>query len=166
MTEINMRKKVLIALDYDPSAQDVAEAGFSLARTMSAEVILLHVISEFENPEFSPVNNSPRMEQFQANSAEGLKRASEDFLDNSKDHLGDDSIQTLVKFGDFAQSIIEAAKDFYADIIVIGSHSRKWAGKTDMGSVTVGVLHNSSVPLFIIPTRKIQIPNRKYAYED
>ena len=39
-------KKVLIALDYDPTAQKVAETGFSLAKTMGAEVILLHVISD------------------------------------------------------------------------------------------------------------------------
>ena len=39
-------KKVLIALDYDPTAQKVAEVGFSLAKTMGAEIILLHVISD------------------------------------------------------------------------------------------------------------------------
>jgi len=32
-------KKVLIALDYDPSAKKVAELGFSIAKTMNAEVI-------------------------------------------------------------------------------------------------------------------------------
>jgi hypothetical protein len=30
----NKMKKVLIALDYDPTAQKVAEVGFSLAKTM------------------------------------------------------------------------------------------------------------------------------------
>ena len=39
-------KKVLIALDYAPTAQKIAEAGFSLAKTLSAEVILLHVVAD------------------------------------------------------------------------------------------------------------------------
>ena len=37
-------KKVLIALDYDPTAQKVAEAGYSLAKSLNAEVILLDLI--------------------------------------------------------------------------------------------------------------------------
>jgi nucleotide-binding universal stress UspA family protein len=39
-------KKVLIALDYDLTSQKVAETGFSLAKTMGSEVILMHVISD------------------------------------------------------------------------------------------------------------------------
>src|SRR5665648_427725 len=42
----NKMKKVLIALDYDPTAQKVAEVGFSMAKDMNAEVTLLHVISD------------------------------------------------------------------------------------------------------------------------
>ena len=32
-------KKVLIALDYNPTAQKVAETGYSLAKAMKAKVI-------------------------------------------------------------------------------------------------------------------------------
>ena len=39
-------KKVLIALDYDPTAKKVAEVGFEFAKAMGAEVVLLHVISD------------------------------------------------------------------------------------------------------------------------
>ena len=38
-------KKVLIALDFDPSAQKIAETGFSFAQRMKAEVTLLHVLA-------------------------------------------------------------------------------------------------------------------------
>jgi len=54
-------KKVLIALDYNPTAQKVAEAGFSVAKTMNAEVILLHVVSEpvyYSSEEYSPIMGS------------------------------------------------------------------------------------------------------------
>ena len=39
-------KKVLIAIDYDPSAQKVAEAGYAMAMAMGANILLLHVIAE------------------------------------------------------------------------------------------------------------------------
>jgi nucleotide-binding universal stress UspA family protein len=38
-------KRILIALDYDPSAQKVAETGLSFAKAMKAEITLLHVLA-------------------------------------------------------------------------------------------------------------------------
>jgi nucleotide-binding universal stress UspA family protein len=159
MKTIN-KKKVLIALDYDPTAQKVAETGFSMAKSMSAEVILLHVISDpmyYSSTEYSPImgfSNYIDVSEIQLNSVDGLKKASQYFLDKLKQHLGDRDIQTLVKDGDFADAILKAAKEVHADIIVIGSHSRKWLENIVMGSVTEKVLHHTSIPLFIVPTRK------------
>ena len=87
-------------------------------------------------------------------SVDGLKNASLEYLDKSRQHLGDKTIQTIVKEGDFADSILETAKELNADIIVIGSHSRKWLENIVMGSVTEKVLHHTSIPLFIVPTKK------------
>jgi nucleotide-binding universal stress UspA family protein len=67
-------------------------------------------------------------------------------------HLGDDSIHTLVKEGDFADSILEAAKALKIDVIVLGSHGRQWLEKILIGSVASKVLRNTSIPLFIVPT--------------
>lgn len=156
----NKMKKVLIALDYDPTAQKVAEVGFSLAKTMGAEVTLLHVISDpvyYSSTEYSPImgfTGYMDMGPLVLDSVDGLKRASQHFLDKSKQHLGDKTIQTQVKEGDFAESILKTAKDLQVDIIVMGSHSRKWLEKIVIGSVTEKVLNHTSIPLFIIPTKK------------
>lgn len=153
-------KKVLIALDYNPTAQKVAETGAYLAKSLNAEVILLHVITNptfYATADFSPimgyngyVDVSPTLLQ----SVEGLKNASLEYLDKTRQHLGDTAIQTLVNEGDIADSILNTAKDVHADIIVMGSHSQKWLENILMGSVTEQVLNESSVPLFIIPTKK------------
>jgi nucleotide-binding universal stress UspA family protein len=87
-------------------------------------------------------------------SVEGLIKASLHFLDQTKRHLKDDSIQTRVGEGEFAESILKVAGEVHADVIVIGSHSQKWLEKIVMGSVTEKVLKHSTIPLFIIPTRK------------
>jgi nucleotide-binding universal stress UspA family protein len=153
-------KKVLIALDYDPTAQKVAEIGFSLAKTMGAEVILMHVTTDpvyYSSTEYSPIlgfTGHMDMGQFQLDSVDGMKKASEHFLNKSKKHLGDKTIQTIVKEGDIAISILKTAKNLHADIIVMGSHSRKWLENIVMGSVTEKVLHHTSIPLFIVPTKK------------
>ena len=51
-------KKILIAIDYDPTAQKVAEEGFELAKTMGAAVVLLHVIADpvyYSSTDYSPM---------------------------------------------------------------------------------------------------------------
>jgi len=152
--------KVLIALDYNPTAQKVAEVGFSMAKSMNAEVILLHVITDpvfYSTSGYSPImgfNGYIDMSPMQLDSVDGLKNASLQYLDKSKQHLGDKTIQTIVKEGDFADSILETARELHADIIVVGSHSRKWLENILMGSVTEKVLHNSKIPLLIVPTKK------------
>ncbi len=161
MKEIKM-KKVLIALDYNPTAQKVAEIGFSMAKAMKAEVILLHVIADpvyYSSEEYSPImgmsfSGYTNMDLLQLETVEGLIKASQLFLDKSKQHLGDKTIKTLVGEGDCAETIIKTADDLHIDIIVMGSHSRRWLENIVMGSVAEKVLHHTSIPLFIIPTKQ------------
>jgi nucleotide-binding universal stress UspA family protein len=153
-------KKILIALDYDPTAQKVAEAGFALAKAMVAEVVLLHVITDpvyYSSSAYSPImgfGGYMGLDTMEPGVVDELKNASFDFLGKSKAHLGDETIQTQVREGNVSDTILEAAKELQADIIVMGSHSRKWLEAIVMGSETEKVLHHTSTPLFIIPTKK------------
>ena len=159
--ETNKMKKVLIALDYNPTAQKVAEVGFAMAKTMNAEVILLHVMSDpvyYSSTGYDPVmgfTGFMDLGPMQLNINDGLKNASHQFLEKSKHHLGDKNIQTLVEEGDCAESILKTANGLNADIIVLGSHSQKWLENIVMGSVTEKVLHHTSIPLFIVPTKNM-----------
>ena len=153
-------KKVLIALDYDPTAQQVAETGFWFAKSMNADVILLHVIADpdyYSLTRYNPImgyTGYVDIGPLQLDVIENLKKASQLFLDQSRNYLGDENIQTLVKEGSFAECILETSKELRVDIIVMGSHSRRWLENIVMGSVTEKVLHHSSIPLLIIPTKK------------
>ena len=153
-------KKVLIALDYDPTAQKVAELGYEFAQSMSAEIILLHVITDpvfYSSSDYSPImgfsgylNNDP----LQLNTMEVLKAASLNFLDKTRIHLGDPTMHILAEEGDLADTILTTAKKTKSDLIILGSHSRKWLENIVMGSVAEEVLNRSTIPLLIIPTKK------------
>jgi nucleotide-binding universal stress UspA family protein len=153
-------KKVLIALDYDPTAKKVAEVGFEFAKAMGAEVVLLHVISDpvyYSSTDYSPIMGFTgylNADPLELNTTEVLKTASLNFLDKTRIHLGDTAIQTVVEEGDFADSIVKIAKKLHADMIILGSHSQKWLENIVMGSVTEEVLRQSEIPLLIIPTKK------------
>lgn len=150
-------KKVLIAIDYNPTAQNIAKKGYELAKSMNAQIILLHVVADYtyySSLDYSPImgfDSFSNLGVLQTNTIVELQNAAHDYLDKTKEYLGDDSIQTMVKDGDFGQAIVDAAKELDVDVIVLGSHSRRGLEKILMGSVAEKVLRNSTLPLFIIP---------------
>ena len=153
-------KRVLIALDYDKSSAKVAETGYDMAKGMNAEVTLLHVIANpvyYSSTEYSPIlglTGSLGVEPSLFETTERLKEVTQNFLEEEKKRLGDEKIQILLKQGDLADTILKTAKKLHASVIVIGSHSSRWLEDIVMGSVTNKVLRNTTIPLFIVPTKK------------
>ncbi len=153
-------KKILIALDYDPTAQKVAEAGYDLAKAMNAELTLLHVLADtqyYMPLEYSPImgfSGMPPLDIMDTSQSEELMKAALSFLESSKQHLGDEKIEVMAVEGEFADSILRVAEEKGTNIIVVGSHSRSALEKIIMGSVTEKLLHSTTIPLFIVPTRK------------
>ncbi len=152
-------KNILIALDYNPSAQKVAEMGYALAKSMKAETILLHVITEksyYSAIEYGPIMGFPGYvdpEFLKIKEPRDLEKKSQEYLDQSKRHLGDENIKTEMSIGDAASEILKKAKELRADVVVMGSHSRRWLEKILIGSVTEEVLRGIEIPLFIVPTK-------------
>jgi nucleotide-binding universal stress UspA family protein len=58
-----------------------------------------------------------------------------------------------LKEGEFAETILNCARELEADIIVIGSQSKGWIGNIVIGSVTEEVLRHTTIPLLIVPTK-------------
>ena len=146
----NKVKKVLITMDYDATSKRVAQEGYSLAKSMNAETILLHVISEL--PAYYSAYNY--LDDFKVDILDDLKKSTQLFLDKAKIYLEDDSIKTVLKEGEIADTILKTAKELDVDIIVMGSHSRKWLENIIMGSEAEDVLRKTTIPLFIVPTKK------------
>ena len=148
--KITKIKKILVAMDYDETSQKVAETGYSMAQALNAEMILLHVISE------QPVYYSTYtyMRELRVDIFVDLKKSIHAFLDKAKKYLGDESIKTIVSEGDIAETILKTAGDLKVDVIVMGSHSRKWLENIILGSEAEVVLKKTTIPLFIVPTKK------------
>ena len=142
-------EKVLIAIDYDETAQKVAEAGYALAKAMNAETTLLHVI--YEHLTYYVEYYSAY--EIQLDHIKDLRMSMHYFLDEIKKHLGDDWIHTMIKEGAIAQSILDASEEINADVIVLGAHSRNWFENIIMGDDAKAVLKKTKVPLFIVPIK-------------
>ncbi len=153
-------KKVLIAIDYAPAAQMVAEAGLSIAKAMGATAVLVHVLAEpqyYAPSAYSPITGFGGYMDMSFSEpvvGEQLREAAFGFLNKIRSHAGDASIETIVREGDTATALLDAAATEGADMIVIGSHSRKWLESVLMGSVAGEVLRHTTIPLYIVPTKK------------
>lgn len=151
-------KKILIAIDYNQSAKDVAEKGYELAGSLNAEIALLHVVADaaiYTSSIYSPImgfEGFDNTQSWQLN--ENLEAEAEKFLTHIATQLGDPSIKTFVKDGPFSDSVLETIKEWGADIIVMGSHSHSGLERLFLGSVVENVLLHTSIPMFIIPTKE------------
>jgi len=143
-------KKIMIALDYDPSSQKVAKMGLTMAKAMGAKVILLHVKVQLVNYAIT----YKKMGSLKLENIEDMQLAAQNFIKNSKHRLEENLIHTIVKEGDFAVSVLETAKDMDVDLIVMGSQSNRWVEEIVLGRVTNKILQHSKIPLLIIPTSK------------
>ncbi len=153
-------KRFLIALDYDNHALNIAKMGYSMAKAMNAEVVLLHVLVDATY--YSALEYSPMLglggyggASFSTIAEEkGLEQAAFNFLENIKNQIGDPQISLKVGEGDFADIILNRADNYDSDLIVLGSHKKGWFEKMLTGDVAERVLHHSEIPLLIIPIKE------------
>lgn len=64
--------------------------------------------------------------------------------------LGADVVETSVRSGDYADEILDAANDFSADLVVLGSRGLGLVASTVLGSVSQKVLHNAQTSVLCV----------------
>jgi nucleotide-binding universal stress UspA family protein len=148
-------KKVLIAINYTPSAEKVAETGYAIAKGLKAEVAIVHVLTEaaYYAMEYSPIMGytggySTGAEQV----VNDIKTEAENFLAASVKHLGDNNITTKVLEGETSDAIMQYGQEWNADLIVLGSHSHHGLDRLFGTDVAHHILKHSAIPLLTIPT--------------
>ncbi len=151
-------KKVLIALDYHPVSEKVAETGYELAKNMNAEVCLLHVLDDVafysaEYPTFLGYEGYPGIGP-DFNVAQEMHNIARDFLSKAAGHLDDEKVQTHLAEGDTAKTLLAYAEEWKADLIVMGTHSHSALEKLFMGTVAQKILEKTKIPVYMVPVKK------------
>lgn len=153
-------KKVLIALDYSDVTAQVAGKASELVKALNADAVLVHVLSDvtyYSSLNYSPIlgfDSFSNLDILQTSIVDDVKAAAQEFLDRLKDDFQLANAETLVREGDFADEILKAASECQADIIAVGTRSRRGIDKILVGSVAQKVLNRSAIPVFIIPVNK------------
>ena len=152
-----MIDKILVAVDRSPLNQSVFDTALSLAQTMNANLMLLHIISpqESEYP-LMPVNAYPLIvdmnydlyrQQFAEYKQKGLE-----FLQNLTKKATSQGVETESTQieGNPGSIICEIANNWSADLIVVGSRGLKGIKEVFLGSVSNYVTHHAPCSVFIV----------------
>ena len=144
--------KILVAVDLSPAAQPVLEQARLLATAFRAQIWLLHVAEP-----------DPAFVGFEADSKVMRDLTAEHFHDEHRglqamaDQLrqaGLDCTALLIQ-GATVETILQEAQRLGVDMIVTGSHGKGKMQRLLLGSVSEGLLHESTVPVHLVPTRDI-----------
>lgn len=137
-------RKILVAIDESALAAHAAEAGAELARALGAEVALINVV----DPDLSvaPESGIPTGELIRQAEQDGKRMVAAycQRLSLPRPPL------EFVPVGKPAAEIVNAAKNWPADLIVIASHGHSGVRRALLGSVAEAVARHAPCPVLIV----------------
>jgi len=138
--------KILIAVDGGPTAERVALSGFQIGQQLHAEIALLTVIDTTFMGTDGGATANEMAEIVKANSMEDQQILIEKVFKKNK-------IWNFVEEGKANEIILRVAKEWEADLIVLGTHGRTGISHLIMGSVAEHVIRHAKIPVMVIPSK-------------
>ncbi len=142
---------ILVAIDLSSASHKILDKAKTLALALPAKVCVLHVVDD--DPDF--LGHEP-------DSKDTNNQGSQEFphehkhLQQDVDELREAGIETkgLLAQGSVVDVILLKSKQLEIDIIIVGTHGHGGVHHMIFGSVSEGVLRNSSCPVLVIPTHE------------
>jgi len=154
---------ILYATDLEDHARPVFRYAVSLAERYSAKIVLLYALEPLSPSAQSLVASVLPEGTSESLRVEGMERVRQRIEERlrqfCKDELGmepDDCrvvSDARVIEGRTAATILDQAKRVSADVIVMGTHGRVGVSEMLLGSVAHRVIHQSTIPVLLIPLR-------------
>jgi nucleotide-binding universal stress UspA family protein len=143
-------KRILVPVDGSPTSAKGLKEAIKLARESRAKLRLLYVVEEyaaFAAPELG-ANVGPLLDALAAAGRKSLAR-----IERGARAAGAHPETVLVEDygGRVADAIVQQAKRWRADLIVMGTHGRRGVKRVLLGSDADLVVRYSPVPVLLIP---------------
>jgi universal stress protein A len=141
-------KRMLIAIESSPIGARAVDVGVDLARQLGAEIALVRVT---EPPSAHGTDAGILARELIVQ----LQKEDQDLIFGFRERLSlGSSVLAFVPSGDPATEIVRAAKEWPADVIVIGSHGRKGMARALLGSVAEAVTRYAPCPVLVVRAEK------------
>jgi nucleotide-binding universal stress UspA family protein len=146
--------RILLAIDESHFSEEALRTVLAQMRTRGAEVRVLNVIdpvSGYVSADLFPhlVAHTARIEEDRQKQAKELVRGAARKLRKAGFKASE-----IVDIGDPKTKIVEHARKWRADLVVLGSHGLKGLDRFLMGSVSEAVSHHADCSVEIVRGRK------------
>jgi nucleotide-binding universal stress UspA family protein len=150
-------KRMLVPTDFSPASDIAFEYGLDLATREGATMHVAHVLDESSFATAYPDGFYAELPGLRAQ----LLHEAEKRLAALADRCRSAGVQTTteVLIGRTAPAIVEAASDWEADVIVMGTHGRSGFAHLVLGSIAERVLRTAPCPVLTV-REKIQPSER------
>ena len=152
-------KRILVPVDGGSTSDKGLDEAAKLARGAGAQVLLLHIVDDtvaFSSPEGAGVNIV--LDALRASGQQALEKAS---VRARRARLQAKTLLVDNFTGRVAEAIVEQAKRWRADLIVMGTHGRRGMDRLLLGSNAELVIRNSTVPVLLVPGQTKRGTGRK-----
>ena len=146
-----MFRKILVPVDGSSPSQDALKMAINLAKTVQAELIILHVIDLTSAYMF--------LETMTALNAQQIHTMADELEAKGKQIIADATVEaqsaslsckSILQTGNPARVICDAAKTHASDLIVMGSRGLSDFKGLLLGSVSHQVLQRSLCPVLLV----------------
>ena len=137
-------RRILIAIDSDAVSTHACDVGSELADELRAYLALVHVVND-------PGGSGAETEASQGERRAQRKEAGRRLVGDFRKRLSPKTAALeFVEAGNPAEEIAKAARNWPADLIVIGSHSRTDIQHALVGSVAEAVMRLAPCPVLVV----------------
>ncbi|WP_323123214.1 universal stress protein [Burkholderia alba] len=146
-----MYKRILVAVDGSETSRHAFEAALALARSNDAELQPYYVVENaaiyYNVPGYDP---SVLHNQLVAQGND----LSKDFAQQMKAAgvKGEMKLDEASSLADVSSLILDGAKAFGADLVVLGTHGRRGFKRLVLGSVAEQCVRQATLPVLLIPS--------------
>ena len=141
-----MSERFVVATDGSTPSDAAVGLALSLASKHGAEVLFIHAIDDpaiFAATANMPIDPTSTLRALETAGSTLLKAAAE------RANLERIHAETRLMHGDPVDSILNGARDWNADLIVIGTHGRRGLAHFFLGSTTERLLQRSPIPVLV-----------------
>jgi len=145
-----MYEKILVPVDGSPTSLAGLNEAITLARVMGSTIKLLHVVDEI-----SLMTSFEAAMALPPNVFDLLKEAGQQVLQDAQARVSAAGVPVEAELfesysGRVSELVLAKAKEWGAQIIVLGTHGRRGVGRMLLGSDAEQVLRQSPVPVLLV----------------
>ena len=144
-----MSDKILVALDGSEGGRRALSVAVDHARLTKSNLLLAYVIDWSPYSFHTPEELSERHKRRESE----IQRANDSVLHPEASALADSGVpvETVVRHGKIAETLVELSEEHNASQIYIGKLGESRMRSMIFGSVTAALVQTSSVPVTVVP---------------